>query len=117
MGPLWSMNNFTIRCNIWFDFGIILLKTNSTTMQNALVGFFPPEERVQSFLDLNGMFLSTRSLAKQMTGETPDILTFELDQVKEHSHAAAVDNREKGNVRNRSEAWLNTLQVTPMLDP
>ena len=79
MGPLWAMNNFTVRCNIWFDFGIILLKTNATSLTNSLVGFFPPEERIQQFIDLNGLFLSTRSLSKQMTGETPDILTFELD--------------------------------------
>jgi len=52
-----------------------------------------------------------------MTGETPDILTFELDSVKEHSHAAKINGRSEPQVRTRSEAWLNTLQVTPMLDP
>ena len=102
MGPLWSMNNFTIRCNIWFEFSIILLKTNSSTMQNALVGFFPPEERVQAFLDLNGLFLSSRSLAKQMTGETPDILTFEFDSVKEHSHASKINGRDKPAERKKT---------------
>ena len=90
---MWSMNNFTIRCNIWFDFAIILLKTNSSTLQNSLVGFFPPEERVQKFLDLNGLYLSTRSMTKQMTGESPDILTFELDSVTEHAHAAKIQGR------------------------
>ena len=72
---------------------------------------------MQKFLDLNGLFLSTRSITKQMTGEVPDILTFELDSVKEHLHAAKIHGRSEPQVRNKSEAWLNTLQVTPMLDP
>ena len=63
-GPNVAMNNFTVRCNIWFDFAIILLKTNSKTLMESLVGFYPPEERVQSFLDLNGLFLSTRSISQ-----------------------------------------------------
>ena len=82
------MNNFTIRCNIWFDFAVILLRTQAPSIQESLVGFFPPEERIQKFLNLNGLFLSTRSLTKQMTGEGPDILTFELDELTEHRHAS-----------------------------
>jgi len=93
MGPTGAMNNFTVRCNIWFEFAIILLKTNTASVSTSLVGFFPPEDRVQSFLDLNGLFLSTRSLAKQMTGEAPDILTFELDEVREHEHVAGIYGR------------------------
>lgn len=85
-----AMNDFTIRCNIWFDFAVILLKTDTSSLADALVGFYPAEERTQAFLNLNGLFMSTRSIAKQMTGETPDILTFELDQIKEHEHVTQI---------------------------
>ena len=53
-----------------------------------------------------------------MTGETPDILTFEMDQIKEHAHSAKILGRPGNrNIRNRSESWLNTLEVSAMLDP
>ena len=53
-----------------------------------------------------------------MTGESPDILTFELDELQEHSHAAKILGRPQNrNVRTKSESWLNTLEVSAMLDP
>ena len=53
-----------------------------------------------------------------MTGETTDILTFELEEVSEHRHVSKiVGNQEKPKKRTQLDSWLNTLQVTPMLDP
>ena len=65
----------------WFDFGILMLKTNSTSAKNAMFTGYPPEQRLTKFVELAGMFLASRNLSKQLVGEEPDILVFELDKV------------------------------------
>lgn len=52
-----------------------------------------------------------------MTGETPDILTFELDQVTEHEHVTKIMERAEPQTRKKAESYLNTLKVTTTLDP
>ncbi len=52
-----------------------------------------------------------------MTGECPDILTFEMDQLTEHRHTAQILGHREPVTRYSAEAALNSLKVTPMLDP
>ena len=52
-----------------------------------------------------------------MVGETPEILTFEVDSLVEHPHAARVRGHSKPHERKSTQSWLNELQVSNMLDP
>ena len=117
LGKKDTSSHYQMQNNIWFEFAFIVLRTDVPSVQKAQVTAYPPEERVNQFTKLNGVFLSTRNMTKQMTGETPDILTFEVDAVTKHAQAAAMSSGSKDRLRYKSGAYLNRLEVLPVLDP
>ena len=94
-----------------------MLKTNSTTAKNAMFTGFPPEQRLNKFVELTGMFLASRNLSKQLVGEEPDILVFELDEVEETDQMCKMREHARPEIYRKNEATINSLVVKPLLDP
>lgn len=90
-----------------------MLKTNSVSAKHAMFTGFPPEPRLNKFVELSGMFLASRNLSKQLVGEEPDILVFELDEVVETEQMSKMNNHEKPESFRKNEATINSLTVQP----
>ena len=63
------------------------------------------------------MFLASQNLSKQLVGEEPDILVFEMDEVEETDQMCKMKNHSKPEIFRKNEATINTLVAKPVLDP
>jgi hypothetical protein len=72
---------------IWFEHFVFLLNPQAEDEEDAIVAHFPLKASVNHFKRLKTMLLSTHSLTMQVTGEPPDILTFEMESLSEDNSA------------------------------
>ena len=78
---------------------------------------YPNDEKAREFKKLAGLFLATRSLTEALVDESTDIMTIEVDTIREHSVVAKIFDRASPKVRHKTSAALNSIQVRPVLDP
>lgn len=82
-----------MRNNVWFDFSVLCLNTASESAEESILAAYPNDEQSKEFKKLAGLFLATRSLTESLTGESTELMTVEVDTIRENSVVAKIFDR------------------------